>query len=144
MKKQRVNLEDRPLLLEVDTLYVETLQCQMQAIINTKYLGQLFSLEFKAIISLCERMIVSCIEEAYYIYLITDLLLKWVYLILALKCDDRQKNKLLEKALEIVKHLLILFRENAFKFGELEVTVINSILTVYLKAEPTKHIAAGV
>lgn len=138
MKNQRVNLEGRQVQLRVDELFVEQLQCQMQAIINEKYLGQLFSLEFKGIIELCERIIVSCIEESHYIFLVSDLLLKWILLVLALKSDATQKSRIMDKALEIVKYLLILFRENEYNFVQLEVQVINNIIQIYLRTDVLK------
>jgi hypothetical protein len=49
--------------MEIDQLFIELLQQEMQAIINVKYIQLLFSMKDSIIIEMQERIIVSCVEE---------------------------------------------------------------------------------
>jgi len=50
---------------------------------------------------------VSCVEEGDYIYLVSDLVAKWVLLVVYLMND----KEIIDKGIEVVKYLLILFNE---------------------------------
>jgi hypothetical protein len=68
------------------------------------------------------------------VYLVSDLILKWIYLILNFKSTI---TAILEKSIEIVKYILLVFNQNPlFNFSELEVLMMNLVLHIYIKNTP--------